>query len=226
MQQRLPSDSGRHTPASLPLGVGGCLYAARLLPFGVDSILCSVSGRGCTLEPLALSQESSLPFFYFLPLVIPQLGLLSHVGSLRLCSGHLGLVLTLSSHYAVHASLSSSHSLWWTGASGLLLCWHVHLLFFFLPVVLPSEILKLPTDLPVRGFPTVWKLSPSRLPPQDRSPSLTLLSLLLSFMFCPTSFRRERAAFLDAWCPLPAFRSCFVEVDQHSNALLMNLWGR
>ena len=39
-------------------------------------------------------------------------------------------------------------------------------------------------------------------------------------------FRREWAAFLDAWCPLPAFRSCFVEVTQHSNDLLMNLWGR
>ena len=31
-------------------------------------------------------------------------------------------------------------------------------LLFFLPVMLPSEIPKLPTDLPVRGFPGVWKL--------------------------------------------------------------------
>ena len=30
--------------------------------------------------------------------------------------------------------------------------------FVFLLVVLPSEILKLPTDLLVRGFPAVWKL--------------------------------------------------------------------
>ena len=29
---------------------------------------------------------------------------------------------------------------------------------FFLPVMLLSEILKLLTDKPVRGFPTVWKL--------------------------------------------------------------------
>ena len=64
---------------------------------------------------------------------------------------------------------------------------------------------------------------PSRLPSQDRSPSLTLLSL---FLFCPTSFRREWAAFLGAWCPPPAFRSCFVEVAQHSNDLSMNLWER
>ena len=30
--------------------------------------------------------------------------------------------------------------------------------FFPLPVMLPSEILKLPTDPPVIGFPGVWKL--------------------------------------------------------------------
>ncbi|KAB0384401.1 hypothetical protein FD755_006318, partial [Muntiacus reevesi] len=34
------------------------------------------------------------------------------------------------------------------------------------------------------------------------------------------------SAFLGAWCPLPAFRSCFVEVSQHSGDLLMNFWGR
>ena len=55
---------------------------------------------------------------------------------------------------------------------------------------------------------------------------LTLLSLFLSFIFCPTSFRSGWAAFLAAWCPLPAFRSCFVEIAQHSNVLLMNLWGK
>ena len=41
-----------------------------------------------------------------------------------------------------------------------------------------------------------------------------------------TSFQREWAAFLGAWCPLPAFRSYSVEAAQHSNDLLMNLWGR
>ena len=33
-------------------------------------------------------------------------------------------------------------------------------------------------------------------------------------------------AFLGAWCPLPAFRNCFVEFTWRLNALLMNLWGR
>ena len=65
---------------------------------------------------------------------------------------------------------------------------------------------------------------PSGLLLQDGSPSLTLLTLFLSFIFCPTSFQREWAAFLGTWSPPPVFRSCFVEIAQHSNDLLMNLW--
>ena len=74
-----------------------------------------------------------------------------------------------------------------------------------------------------------WCLKTSlflRLPSRDGALSLPLLSLFLSFTFFPTSFRRQWAAFLDAWCPLPAFRSCFVEFTQRLNILLMNLWGR
>ncbi|CAI9159253.1 unnamed protein product [Rangifer tarandus platyrhynchus] len=67
--------------------------------------------------------------------------------------------------------------------------------------------------------------SPSRLPPQDGSPSLNLLSLFFSFIFCPTAFQREWAAFMGAWCPLPAFTSCFVEVAQHSNDLFDDFVG-
>ena len=51
--------------------------------------------------------------------------------------------------------------------SGLLLCWELwsgtksRFVCFFsfpIPVMMPSEIPKLPTDLPVGGFPDVWKL--------------------------------------------------------------------
>ena len=98
---------------------------------------------------------------------------------------------------------------------------------FFLPVMLLSEIPRFITDSPVRVFPGVWKLlSFLRLPSQDGSPSLPLLSLFLSFIFFLTSFQRQWAAFLGARCPLPAFRSCFVEFTQRSNVLSMNLWGR
>ena len=52
---------------------------------------------------------------------------------------------------------------------------------FFLPVMLPSEIPKLPTDLPVRGFPGVGKLLLFYDSPLVGSPSLTLLSLFFIF---------------------------------------------
>ena len=31
---------------------------------------------------------------------------------------------------------------------------------------------------------------------------------------------------LGAWCPLPVFKSCFVEIAQYSNDPLKNLWGK
>ena len=64
------------------------------------------------------------------------------------------------------------------------------------------------------------------LPSQQGAPSLPLLSLFLSFIFFPTSFWRQWAAFMGAWCPLLVFRSCFVEFALHLNVLLMNLWGK
>ena len=71
---------------------------------------------------------------------------------------------------------------------------------FFLLVMLPSEIPKLPTDLPVRGFPTMWKLLllHDSLQRTGLCPSL----FCVSFIFYPTSFQREWAAFLGLWCPL------------------------
>ena len=96
--------------------------------------------------------------------------------------------------------------------------------FFSLPVMLPSEIPKLPTDPPVRGFSTVSKLLlHNSLPGQVSIPNSFAF---LSFIFCPTSFRRECVAFLGVWCPPPVFRSCFVYIAQHLNDLLMNMWGR
>ena len=79
--------------------------------------------------------------------------------------------------------------------------------------MLPSMVPRLATDSLVRVLPGVWKvLSFLRLPSQAESPSLPLLSLFLSFIFFPVSFWRQWAAFLGAWCPLPAFRSCLWNV--------------
>ena len=96
----------------------------------------------------------------------------------------------------------------------------------------PPSYVALPDSKPFHrptGKRVSWYLEtspPSWLPPQDRSLSLTLLALFLSFIFCPSSFWRECDAFLGGWCPLPAFRSCSVEFVQRSNDLSMNVWGR
>ena len=140
---------------------------------------------------------------FSLSFAIPQFKLESHKSSLQLPSGHSGPVLTLSN--AARSSLFRPHLL--VADAGV---WHTFLLgvairhiicgfyLFFLPVRLPSEIRQLPPELPVRGFPGDWKLPLLRLPSWDGSPSLALLSLFLSFIFCPTSFRRQWAAFLGA----------------------------
>ena len=121
---------------------------------------------------------------------------------------------------------------WWTWTSAPLLCKYLWLgaysvcFFFFSLIIFSSEITKLPTDTPVKGFPIGWKLLLFHDSlPRNGSKSLHLLSLFSSFIFCATFFQRDLADILGAWCPLPAFRSCSVEVAQHSNDLLMNLWG-
>ena len=58
-------------------------------------------------------------------------------------------------------------------------------------------------------FLVFGNLSFLRFPSRDGSLSQCLLSLFLSFIFFPTSFWRQWAAFLGAWCSLPEFRSWF-----------------
>ena len=160
-------------------------------------------------------------------LPFPQFGLLSHVSSLRLSPGHSVLVLTLSS--AVHASLFSpcllvvDTSICAISPLGVSVRCVICGIFFFLP----GYVVLWDSKTPHR--PTSERLSwcletspPSQLPPWDGSPSLTLLSLFLYFIFFPTSFRREWTSFLGAWCSLPAFRSCFVEFAQCGNDLSMS----
>ena len=122
---------------------------------------------------------------------------------------------------------SAPTCLWWLRLLGVAVR-HVICGFylFFLPVMLPSEIPKLPTDPPSESVSWCLETPPLlRLPSRDGFLSLPLSSLFLSFIFCPTSFQRQWAAFLGAHCPLPAF-NCFVEFAQSSNVLSINLWGR
>ena len=57
--------------------------------------------------------------------------------------------------------------------------WVLIIYLFFLPVMLPSVVPRLDTDLAVRVFPGVWKLlSFLRLPSRVGAPSLPPLSLI------------------------------------------------
>ena len=115
---------------------------------------------------MARRRQGKFSLFSF-SLAFPQFGLLCYVSTLRLSSGHSGLVLTLSM-YPVPPWSAPTH--WWRPqASGLLLHWELQLATYsvcvcvcvcvcFLLVMLHSEIQKLPTDPLVRGFPGIWKL--------------------------------------------------------------------
>ena len=74
-----------------------------------------------------------------------------------------------------------------------------------------------------------WCLETSlflRLPSRDGTPPLPLSSLFFVFYIFSYLLLKTWVAFLGAWCPLLAFRSCFVEFTWSLNVLLMNLWGR
>ena len=146
---------------------------SRLPPSSSGCPRLPVSGEGWASPQQASCAQSSVPWASllmslvraFLGIAIPQSGKLSQVSSVRLPSGHVGLVLTLSN--AAWASFSS-------------------------PWLLVA-------------YASIWAAS--------------LLGVTVRHII---SFLRKWAAFLGAWCPLPAFRS-FVEFAQLSNVLLMNL---
>ena len=213
-----------HLPLCLQQGHGPVCNRLTLLWYSLNPLFCEWA-RLCLRWKLFRGKFSlSLSLFsLWLP---PQFGLLSHVSSFRLSSGHSGLVLTLSMQCMPPCTAPIR---WWqTRASRLLLHWELWLGAYYVGFFPSSYVALWDSQTPHRPaserVPCCLETSPSCLPPQDRSSSLTLLSLFLCFIFCPTSFWREWAAFLGAWGPPPAFRSCFLEVAQHSNDLF--LWER
>ena len=147
-----------------------------------------------------------------------------------LASGHSGPVLTLSTDYAACASLSrprllvADSSVWATS----LLAVAVRCVFCGFPPTLlccPLRFWNSPQIPLWEGFPLFGNFS-SFMTPSPGKVSIPNSSLSLSSIFCPAALQREWAAFLGAWCPPPAFRTCFVEVAQHSNNLLMSLWEK
>ena len=145
---------------------------------------------------------SFLFFFFFSPLAIPWVGLLSHVGSLRLPS-HSGLLLTLSN--AVWTSLFSpcllvvDTSVCATSPLGVAVRRVICGFYLFFP---PGSDALCASKTPRRPAceRVSWCLETSllQLPPRDRAPSLTLLSLFLSFIFFLPPFEDNGLPF---WVP-------------------------
>ena len=72
---------------------------------------------------------------------------------------------------------------------------HILWVFFFFFLFLPPSYValwdsKTPHRPAGESVSCCLQTSPSRLPPQNRSLSLTLLSFFLSFIFCPTLLKR------------------------------------
>ena len=183
--------------------------------------------------PQSFLQKSylSLSLFFFSSLAIPQFGLLSHVSSLRLSSGHSGPVLTLSN--ADHTSLFSPCLLvadacvWATYLLGVIFRYMIcefYLFIFSSRLCCPLRFQNSPQAHWWEGF-LVFENFSSFMTPSLRQVSIPN-SFASLFIFFPTSFQRQWDAFLGVWCPLRVFRSSFVELAQSSNDLLMSLWGR
>ena len=189
-------------PASLPpvAGEGPVCSQIAFLWYSLNPFFCGQSRLWVRLEPFA--RKFSLWLFFFFSPAIPKFGLLPHISSLKLSSGHSGLVLTLSMK-PVPPCPAPAHW-WWTRAYGLLLLWELWLgafslgyCFFFSSSYVALWDSKTPHRPASERVSCYLETSPpSPLPPQNGSLSITLLSLFLSSIFCSTSFWREWAAFL------------------------------
>ena len=132
---------------------------------------------------------------FFLSLAILQFGLLSHVSSLRLSSGHSGLVLTLSMQPAPPCPAPAC---WWqTQVPGLLLPWDLWLGTYsvgYLLIFKNFSQLCCPLQFQIPHRPADERASccletSSFMTPSPGWVSVpNCLSLFLSFMFCTTSF--------------------------------------
>ena len=162
----LPVLAVAHLPLCLQRWDGQVLGWLALLWYSLSSSFYELVRLCLRLELFVGMFSLSLTLFLFPlsgdPTVLVAISLLAR---LRLSSGLSGPVLTLSN--AARTSLFSPHLLvvgatvWATSPLGVAVrCVFCGVFFFFfsLPVMLPSEITKLPTDPQVRGFPGVWKL--------------------------------------------------------------------
>ena len=108
-------------PACLPASSAGWIA---LLCCSLSPLFCERARKCLRLELFA--GKFSLSFLFFSPLSgYPRFGLLSHISSLRLPSGHSGPVLTLGN--AATPACSTPTCWWRMQASGLLLLWELQI---------------------------------------------------------------------------------------------------
>ena len=102
------------TTLAVPLPL--CLWGGRalngswlaLIWYSLNPLFCEhTRGHRVALEPFT----GKVYFLFFISLAIPRFRLLSHIGFLRLSSGHSGLVLTVRTDDAACTSQSSPHLL-------------------------------------------------------------------------------------------------------------------
>ena len=158
------------------------------------------------------------------PRAIPQFGLQSYISSLRLSSGHSGPVLTLSN--AAHASLFSPQlagggceSLWATSPMGAavrrVIC-GFYLFVYSSRLCCPPRFQNSPQTRWREGFLVFGNFAFTTPSPGQVSFPNSFVSLFIFYIlsYLPS---KTMGCFSGAWCPLPAFRSCFVEFAQRSN---------
>ena len=177
----------------------GCRLWGRVCPCPLPTASCLQRGWAGP-QPASSSLDLLRPLFcewpatcsgrliFSLSFAVPQFKLVSHKSSLRLPSGHSGPVLTLSnaarsSPYRPHLLVANA-GVWGTFLLRVAFM-HVICGFYLFSSQLgcPPRFENFPLTRQCEGFPGVWKLPLLRLPSWDRSPSLALLSLSLSFFF-------------------------------------------
>ena len=115
-----------------------------LLWYSLSPLFCEQAQQRLRLE--LFMEKFSFSLFDFFSLWLPHsLGF------------YLMLAPTRTSLFSPD-SLLADVSVWATSPLGVVVRHIICGVFYPLPVLLPSEIPKLPTDASVRGFPDVWKL--------------------------------------------------------------------
>ena len=178
-------------------------------------------------------------FISGIPRLFPGLPTLCHSSPWRVSSQQSRLMLSLRSNpqnLSLSIQTSLSHIVImsvWSWVCEPLLSWEVLLImisvvysFCFASwthiVSLPSEILKLSTDLTCEEVSKCAENFPPFLPGY-KSPSQKPFVSLFVFIFCPTSFCGDLFAFLEIWGHLLAFR-CSVRVVPYADECWMYLW--